>query len=172
MFFSCTRKVIDKVKNTRQIENEKPEIGLYNWYINSLIINRKTHFLFTNSLTLFSFFLYAGTRKEINSIEHLFEEKLQEMIVREIGSSDTLLEVVLPQKRDYSFTRTNNRSVLGSMNDFIFQINYLTNHRGSSKENFDLTNHMINECPMKGINYECPSKKMKAEIYSRIESKK
>lgn len=88
MIFSCTKKVLDKVKKFKIIEQAKVDVDFYNWYVDAITLERKTHFLFTNSTTLFSFFVYAGTKKELQNIEQLFAARLTELIDKEIGISD------------------------------------------------------------------------------------
>lgn len=167
MIFSCTKKVINKLKKVRDFENSKEDIGLHNWYLNFINLERKNHILFTNSKTLFSFFIYAGTKKEHNQIEILFEEKLSELIIREFSSSSEVLEKLLPKDRNYHFTKTNSRSILGSMNELAYQIDVQLWHRGSLSRSYDVINHSINKIPMsiKGLKgYQRPSDKMKEEL--------
>jgi hypothetical protein len=91
MVFSCTKKILDKIKKQKVIEDNKVEIDFYNWYVDLINLERKNYFLFTNSKTLFSFFLYAGTKKKIDNLEEIFEEKLKEQIIRQIGTNQNYL---------------------------------------------------------------------------------
>jgi len=67
MIFSCTKKVLDKVKKHHSVLSDKTEVGFYNWYVDLINLERKNYFLFTHSQTLFSFFLYAGTKVELQN---------------------------------------------------------------------------------------------------------
>lgn len=164
MIFSCTKKVQDKLKKYRSMEAVKVEVGLHNWYVDLINLERKNYFLFTNSLSLFSFFIYAGTKKELLLIEHLFSEKLKEMIIREISSNTAYIDAALSENTSSRFLKTNSRSVLGSMNDFKEQIKIQLWHKGPLDKTYDLINHLINTCPMGGIQYEYPRNKMKKEL--------
>jgi hypothetical protein len=164
MNFSCTKKVLDKLKKYKSIENSKAEIGIWNWYVDQINLERKNYFLFTNSKTLFSFILYAGTKRELENIEFLFEEKLKEMIIREIGSNSKYIENALKESNSHKFMKTDSRSVLGSMNDFKQQIRVQLWHKGELAQTYDLINHYINEVPMGAINYNSPSTEMKHEL--------
>lgn len=155
MTFSCTKKVLDKLKKYKAIENDKVEIGLFNWYIDLINLERKNYFLFTHSKTLFSFFIYAGTKKELQNIETLFESKLQEQIIKEIGTDPMLLQKIFPEKKEYRFIKTNSRAVLGSMNDFKNQIKVHIWHKGSLNQTYDLINHLLNDVPMGALKYKC-----------------
>ena len=168
MIFSCTKKVLDKIQKHKTIENNKEGIGFYNWYVDRINLERKNYYLFTNSKTLFSFFVYAGTQKEIKNIESIFKNKLKEQIIREIGSNPNYLKRVFPTNKNYRFLKTNNRSVLGSMNDFKIQIKVQIQHKGELKNTYDLINHLINEMPMGYLNYRQPIKVMKKELDTLI----
>lgn len=171
MIFSCTKKAIDKLKKYNTIENYKEELGFYNWYVDLINLERKNYFLFTNSETLFSFFIYGGTKKELSNIGELFEEKLKEQIIREIGSSSKYLEILFPENRTDRYMKTNSRSVLGSMNDFKRQIEIQIWHKGPLSKTYELINHLMNDCPMGGIDYKNPRRKMKIEIEKRTNQK-
>jgi len=171
MIFSCTKKVLDKVKKYKKIENSKEEIGFYNWYVDLINLERKNYFLFTNSETLFSFFLYAGTKKELENIEEIFEKKLKEEIVKQIGSSDKYLTNLIPQDKTSRFIKTNSRSVIGSMNDFKNQIKVQLWHKGELSETYDLINYLMNEVPMGTIKYDQPKKRMKKTLEIKSKNK-
>ena len=167
MIFSCTKKVLDKIRKYKTIEIEKEEIGFYNWYVDLLNLERKNYFLFTNSKTLFSFFVYAGTKNELKSIEEIFQTKLKELIDREIGSNTKNFENLFPVNKKFRFLKTNSRSILGSMNDFKHQIKIQLQHKGELKYSYDLINHLINEMPMGSLKYSQPVELMKKELESK-----
>lgn len=168
MIFSCTKKVLDKVKKHRFVENTKVDTGLFNWYVDLMNLERKNYFLFTHSQTLFSFFLYAGTKAEILNLENLFAKKLEEMIIREIGSSEKLTQALLPNNANFQFMKTNSRKVLGSMNDFKFQIKVMIDHHGPLSQTYDKINHLINTIPMGTLKYEYPKDAMKLALEGRL----
>lgn len=167
MVFSCTKKVLDKIKKYKTVEIDKEEIGFYNWYIDLINLERKNYFLFTNSKTLFSFFVYAGTKKELINIEKIFETKLKELIVREIGTSSKYFENLLPNNNTFRFLKTNSRSIIGSMNDFKIQIKVHIQHKGELKYSYDSINHLINKVPMGALKYAQPVEIMKKELESK-----
>jgi len=168
MTFSCTGKVLEKVKKYRKISDQRESVGLHNWYVNSINLERKNHLLFTNSLTLFSFFIYAGTKKEMNNIEQLFEKELKEQVERHIGSNKKFMQKLLPENSSYEFTKTKSRSILGSMNDFKNQIKVQIWHKGPLKHTQNLIIQLMNECPMSGIDYLNPITKMKQTLKDEI----
>ncbi len=160
MIFSCTKKVQDRLKKYKEVEGVKEDTGLYNWYIDQVNLERKNHFLFTHSETLFSFLIYAGTKKELQNIEEIFTNKLKEQIIREIGTLDKYIHNAFPDKLEFRFIKTNSRSVLGSMNDFKHMVRTHI-HYG---DNFDVINHRINKIPMGMLKYDYPVRRMKSAL--------
>lgn len=73
------------------------------------------------------------------------------------------IEIFLEANREIIISKTNNRSVLGSMNDLAFQLKYRIAYEGGIK-NTDITKliYDINRIPMSAIE----------EIYSIYELKK
>ena len=73
------------------------------------------------------------------------------------------IEIVLDEHREIIIAKTNNRSVLGSMNDLAFQLKYRIAAMGGLT-NIDLAelNHELNRIPMSAIK----------EIYSIYELRK
>lgn len=167
MIFSCTKKVLDKLKKHHVIENDKEEIGIFNWYVDSINLDRKNYFLFTNSKTLFSFVVYAGTKKELINIENLFEEKLKEQIIREVGSNPKYFEQLFG-KEQTKFVKTNSRSILGSMNDFKYHVNFHNQDKERVGQTYDMINHLINKMPMRTLDYAQPVNVMRNELESSI----
>ena len=168
MIFSCTKKVLDKIKKYKTIENSKEELGLYNWYVDLINLERKNYFLFTNSVTLFSFFVYAGTKKELQNIENIFEKKLKEEIIKQISSSDKYLKTAFPEDEIFKFTKTNSRSILGSMTDFKYHIKARVHDEDGLNRGYDIVNHSINEIPMGALKYNDPRKEMRTKLENKL----
>lgn len=169
MIFSCTKKVLDKVKKYHPVENEKLEIDFYNWYVDLINIERKNYFLFTHSTSLFSFFLYAGTKKELTNLSQLFAEKLQELIVREIGTSEAYLTEMFPKSEETRFVKTNSRHLLGAMNEFKNQIKVQIWHKGPLQETHHLIHHYMNTGLVgQSGKYIKPSQLLKQQLQERL----
>lgn len=160
MIFSCTSKVIKKLKGLRTVENDQAEISWENWYLNLIKLERKDYLLFTHSSTLFTLFFAAGTRKELNKLEERFKLNVIQRISNVVNSEnqEKNLEHLFPNDSNYRLIKTNSRSILGSMNDFYFQIKVLIEYEGPLSESISLIHQRINETPMSGIDYKSPRK--------------
>jgi len=127
------------------------------WHINLVRIRNKNWFLFIHSLSLFTFFAAAGSIRKSSQLVPEFEQELSLFIIRNISVKDGYIEKLIPRNSTYTFAKGTNRSVLGSMNDFKYQIEYFIIHRGiSSYESKDKIIQSINFCPMMGIGGQQP----------------
>ena len=163
MTFSCTKKVLDRIGKYHPIDETRQETGFYNWYVDQINLERKNYFLFTNSETLFSFFIYAGTKLELADIEDLFKQKLAEQIIREISSAPELIEKALGPQSGCTFHKTNSRSLLGSMNELKYLI-WAHLEREELEYKYDFINHALNKCPMSALKYEYPQDVMREKL--------
>ena len=168
--FSCTGKVLKRIKKHKTID-DKEDIGFFNWYVDQINLERKNYFLFTHSLSLFSFIIYAGTKNEIINIEKLFESKAKELISRELKISETLIDQLFPKEKIYKFNKTNSKSVLGSMNDFKNQIKWQIWDNGEIKNIYYLIINRLNMCPMGAIKYKSPVEMLKEVLESKFQEK-
>lgn len=156
MIFSCTKKVIDKIKKAKPTKEKKSEPSLFNWYLDLIKLERKTYFICTNSKTLFSFIIYVGTLKEINRIEELFENYLKKITIKEFGYSKKFIDQIELDCKQMEFLKTNNRSILGSMNDFKTNIKHRVQIEGLTTESYNSINHYLNKMPMGALKYKSP----------------
>ncbi|MEM1219098.1 MAG: hypothetical protein AAGH79_09295 [Bacteroidota bacterium] len=130
---------------------------MYDWHINLVQIRSRNWFLFTHSISLFTFFIAAGRIRKSSQLVAEFEQELSLFIIRNISVKDGYIEKLIPRNSTYTFAKGTNRSVLGSMNDFKYQIEYFIIHRGiSSYESKDKIILSINTSPMSGIGYQSP----------------
>ena len=60
--------------------------------------------------------------------------------------------------------KTNSRQVLGSMNDFKFQIKYMVTLDDLSNSVHDKIHHSINTIPMGALKYNHPRRAMKSAL--------
>jgi hypothetical protein len=118
--FKCTKKVQDfiglKPSDLSEIEPERFVLG--NWFINSFTQNRRKVLVFMEEKTLFSFIIIGVRKEHIKTLRKHFLEGLCLQLKAEGISPQTVLafsnnETVL------QYTKTDNRSKVGSMTDLI-----------------------------------------------------
>ncbi|MFT4666417.1 MAG: hypothetical protein ACI8YQ_004580 [Polaribacter sp.] len=169
--FSCTGKVLKRLKTYKVIENTKDEINFHNWYVDQINLGRKNYFLFTHSTSLFSFFVYAGTKKELVDIESIFKEKAIEVATNDLGLPKEYILDLFPGGEKYRFNKTNSRSVLGSMSDFKYQITAHIDHDGGFNKPSGVIAHYLNRCPMGALKNDSPTKVLGEMLRRRFKEK-
>lgn len=170
VFLGITKKLSDqlKIKKLDNIDNYSPTISM--WHVGFKYINRRKCILFTNDLTLYSFFLYGVKKKELENLEQFFIEKLIENLESEEFKKNEI-DTIINEKVNVNFIKTNNRSVLGSMNDFFRFIPYYIEERADEYIEYDEQHNLIklnkklNRTPMQcSKNGFFPIEKMKEII--------
>lgn len=90
------------------------------WYAHIFFINRKKYIIFVEAQTLFSFTLQQVKKKDLQkSFQDLFETSLAKALFVEGVSSEIMDKVMACVRKEYVHTKTCNRRVIGSMNEFI-----------------------------------------------------
>jgi hypothetical protein len=85
------------------------------------------------------------------------------------GFSQSHIEYWLKHQRDIRFGKTNNRSVLGSMNEFAFYIEELVSEAGGiAKADFNNAHRRINDLIMRAIQYESGLSAMQTYLETRV----
>jgi hypothetical protein len=142
---------------------------LGDWYAHLLWIERKKCILFTNEETLFSFPVLDVTKKDLADMKAFFRENLLRGLeaIGIIGASASKLLLTLG---DISISKTTNRSVLGSMNDYAFQYRIYVETQGGLHR-CDILNMIssINESPMRAIGYDSGTRRLKRYLEGNIQ---
>jgi hypothetical protein len=146
----CTKKLLTELKAKPQEETiSLNELG--SWHANLLTIDRRKCILFTHDSTLYSFFVPGLKKLQFENFREVFGQNLFKNLLWE-NFSQNQIEIILDEHREIIIAKTNNRSVLGSMNDLAFQLKYRIAAMGGLS-NVDLAelNHDLNRIPMSAI---------------------
>jgi len=157
----CTKKLLTELKTIpSEGVTSSDEIGC--WHANLLRIDRSKCILFTHDATLYSFFVPGLKKPHFENVREVFGHNLFKNLLWE-NFQQNQIEIVLEEHREIIIAKTNNRSVLGSMNDLAFQMKYRIAAMGGLA-NVDLVelNHELNRIPMSALK----------EIYSIDELRK
>ena len=168
MTFSCTKKVLVKLKGIKQISTELDEIHLNNWYVNWLTLFRKRFALVTNSETLFNVLMYCGTKSELKNFEQLFITKLNERIIEQTLLKKTEISKLDLNPNHFKFTKTNSARVLGNMNEFIQMTKYYTLTPENMEMETKILNQKMNTLPMSNLKYKSPKEVMVKTLLNQI----
>ena len=148
----CTQKLLKELKTEISPVKDTDPIAL--WHANLLILDRRKCVLFTNDQTRYTF-LVPGLRKP--DFKHLGELFLNSLFrcMRIDGISQEGVEKVLNTCRSYCFTKSSNRSVLGTMNDMASIIKWIVYDEGGLV-NTDISEMImkVNRMPLKPLDYK------------------
>ena len=96
---------------------ESPKFSyLGQWHANLIYINRRKCVLFANDRTLVNFIVPDVSRSEIRELSEMFREIFRCILVSE-GYEKAVAEKILTEYSEVCYGKSNNRSVLGSLND-------------------------------------------------------
>lgn len=146
MVIRITAKVSKKLKVQKlsHIDLKRDARFFEEWYVNSLIINRKSYFIFTEGLSLFSIIKYAKGINSPEKFEALFIETINELF------GDLVPEL---KKEDYpeiniEYSKTENGRILKNQSDQIY-------HAKRYAED-GVNTFRINRIPLKAIGFKYP----------------
>ena len=149
LLIRCTQKLLAEVPGSFIDPSATGE----SWHANLLRIERRKCVLFTHDATLYSVFVPGLTKPDFEGLGEVFGQRLFKALLWD-EFPQTQIERMLDDCRSVRFTRSNNRSVLGSMNDLRFQIEVHVAHDGGLA-NTDLAglHHKLNRTPMGAVGY-------------------
>ena len=145
----CTQKLLAEIPSNLV----DPSASGDSWHANLLRIERRKCVLFTHDATLYSVFVPGLKKPNFEGVDEVFSQRLFKVLLWD-EFSQTQIEQMLDSCRRIRFTRSNNRSVLGSMNDLRFQVEVNVAHDGglSNLDMMDL-HHRLNRVPLSAVGY-------------------
>ena len=146
----CTLKLLNELGVApEEVDGSAGALG--QWHANLLRFARRKCVLFTNDLTLYSVFVPGLRKPEFQRIVDVFGQAVFRSL-RLDGLSQNQIEAVLDEIGEIHIAKTNNRSVLGSMNDLAYQLEWMiSSYGGVEMSSIDDINHQLNRIPMSAI---------------------
>jgi hypothetical protein len=163
----CTQKLLKELRvKPSEVEPEFGYIG--DWHANLLRVERRKGVLFTNNDTLYSIFVFGLKRADFDHLDEIFRQSLFRRL-RVEGFSQIQIEKVLEEYQSIHFAKTNNRSVLGSMNDLAFQMEgHIISAGGIRNLGLDALNDALSRIPMGALNGQYGVDELKAKLNTLI----
>jgi hypothetical protein len=148
----CTKKLLAELGALGSKMPPGHEAGsLGPWHANLVRIERRKCILFTSDRTLYSF-LVPGFKK-MDDFHELFLVNLNANLAVEGLKQGEILKA-LEEYCDIAIVPTASRSVLGSMNDLVNQVEFLIGRAGGlEKADMLRVNMMLNRVPMGALKY-------------------
>jgi hypothetical protein len=168
----CTQKLLKEMGLSKKAlpPSSPSSKGLGNWYANLIRISHYKYILFTNELTLFSFVVFPVKKKEVLELENLFRIHLH-FSLRDEGIPESTQWLIFEDYRQIEYAPTQNRSVLGSMNDIIIGFEcFLDEEPSVSPLIIRQINKELNRSIHKTIDYDQPIERLIQELAIRYPS--
>jgi hypothetical protein len=157
MVFRFTRAAQKKLKIGALAALAPAENLFYEWFVHVFHARRYRYFITTNAATLFTVIIPgAGVKDDSIYFDNIFDAiKLQ---MEDVSMEFIYRRLIATKTAEILLSTTNSKSILGSMNDMIFNAKFLLDHEKMSP--FD-AGRFINKTPFSGIGMDYPENRMK-----------
>ena len=156
----CTARLLKEL-GTKPSDEADQVNDLCDWHANLLRLNRAKYVLFTNSPTLYCFVVHWRRSSDFKAV---FRLGLFKSLMNE-GLPQRQIDYLQREHVDVAIAKTNNRAVLGSMNDLAFEFKTLV----SMRDSFDVAdlseiNRELNRTPLSVIKYKLSFEELKRRL--------
>lgn len=152
----CTNKLLSELGIFPQPIDNHSNDKLGDWYSNIFLFGRRKHLAFLNKKTLLGFIVENVTKKKLGDYHDLFLTGLRDTLTNLDIEKELVDSVILDYTRLY-ITKSDSKSILGSLNDTVQNYKYSFSNRAyrisKSIEDF---NKNINRQPMKPLGWKFP----------------
>ena len=163
MILRCTKKLITTY-GLLVVEDTADNKMFSEWYANLIYIERKKCILFTDSKTLYSLLLLDIKKADIINIDEIFYKQLYRSLLQ-IGIKEDLIKSIAPKHLKIIYSKTQDKRILGSMNDYAYQYKYIILAKGGiGYIDIDDIIQNINETPMSLIGYNSANRLVRMVI--------
>jgi hypothetical protein len=163
----CTQKLLEKNPGpgTDHKDSLKPVLG--DWHAKLIRLGHSPVVLCANDLSLLAI-LVRG--KDFPRFVLSFRDRLASRL-RRMGVSEQAITEELAAMEIVRIAKSNNRSVLGSMNDFVRHLRWKVDNDLDISQSDELEN-MLSEIPMGALKYQYPVEAAMATFNSSLISRK
>jgi hypothetical protein len=135
---------------------------LSSWHANLIFIGRRKCVIFVNDRTLFNFIAPDVRRAEIRNLSEIFLSYLP-CVLNEERLPKRVVDQIVAESSDMTYGNTNNKSVLGSVNDLVFHYEYhILSAGGVHSAEVPSIIKALNHMPMGALQYAFPIEELKA----------
>ncbi|MFK4300217.1 MULTISPECIES: DUF6933 domain-containing protein [unclassified Paenibacillus] len=124
---------------------------LNSWHANLFLLNRKKNIVFMHDASRLSVTLFGIKKAQYKNLPTLFVQALKELMLSE-GFDEQIVEAYTQEGEQMLPATTNNRSVVGTLNEIIFVMKELDMEHGIDLEKNQWNNRIV----FKSIQYQYP----------------
>ena len=163
----CTGKLLKELR-IQPVDKVPPEIDkVKEWHANLIHIQRRKCLLITHSMSLYSLVILGVRRKELDNFAEVFNRNLAKNLAADQVNYPSFFDFG-HSEIDLIYTKTNNRSILGSMNDLVYSIDYkVWDWGGPNEANSVKVGQYLNEIPMGAIGHAFPLRELRFVLSER-----
>ena len=152
MNLKCTKKLLDKLKiKNPKISEEKTKEDIENWHCNIFDYGKIYAVLMTNDKTLFSFYLFGYRASDFKHFSEIIKEDIFKIMVNS-GFEQKQFEIILESMEKITFSKSDNRKVLASMNQML---PYIYHNLDNKRDLLDI-NIGLNDMPNNKLDWKRP----------------
>jgi len=158
MILRCTQKFLNFIGVAKKDVSVIPadaEQALHDWHAHLFYLNRQKHVIFSHSVSLFSVVAFNVFKKDVADLKSFFTKNLARCLYYEEFKADEINRMVSAIK-EIDLSLTNNRRVLGSMNDLIWQYKCGIDLHQPTESELPEFQRRLNETPMSMLKYKYP----------------
>lgn len=122
MLIQCTKKLADSFKIQLEMIPEQRD-ALFEWHAHIFMFERRKAILLMNNATRYPIILYGVKKDHLKNFDAVFKEAIKEVFLTQ-GINPIFVEKYLLDCGHFHFTKTDNRSLTGQINDFWIHISW------------------------------------------------
>lgn len=152
MIFRISTKISKKIHLTTDQTLQVDRNPFADWSVHLFTVERIQYVLITNTISLYSMVMFGRGLKDEQSFRERVTDYMSEFI-RTAGHESIVENFIVPSMDTVRFSKALNRSVTGSMNDFIWQAKFFLTENALSP--FEV-GFRLNETPMSYLDRSSP----------------
>jgi hypothetical protein len=149
LLIRCTQKLLAEIPDRFVDQPAEGE----DWHASLLRLERRKCVLFTHDATLYSIFVPGLKKPEFEHLDEVFGQRLFKTLLWD-EFPQAQIEKMLDACRTVRFARSNNRRVLGSMNEMRFHVEVdIEDAGGLDRVDLADLHHRLNRTPWSATGY-------------------
>ncbi|MEK5407678.1 hypothetical protein MKX36_17285 [Paenibacillus sp. FSL W8-0439] len=134
-----------------KVQKTDISVPLNTWHANMFTLNRRKTIVFMNDLSRLSLTIVGFKKAQLKSVEELFVNELRNYLMSE-EIEEKVISRYIEENEGMIITTTNNRSVIGTLNEIIYTMKIIEREFVEGIERNQWNNRFI----YKAIKYEYP----------------
>ena len=140
-----------KIKNPNNSKISNTNVDIENWHCNIIDYDKIYAVLLTNDKTLFSFYLFGFRKNDFKDFSEIIKQSIFKTMLN-MGFEQKKFEVILESMENITFSKTDNKKVIASMNQML---PYIHTQMDREKDLFDIQIG-LNDLPVEKLDFKTP----------------